>query len=69
MHQENEKEEDCQIRQPKYCISLLGVCGAAETLLLALYNPKTSVFIQKRHSYSSNRTSETPGDSENALLD
>jgi len=45
MHQENEKEEDCQIRQPKYCISLLGACGAAERLLLALLNPETSVLV------------------------
>jgi len=43
MHQENDNEEDCQIRELKYCISLLGVCGAAETLLLALHDPETSV--------------------------
>ena len=43
MHPENDNEEACQIRQPKYCISLLGACGAAETLLLALHNPETPV--------------------------
>ncbi len=33
----------------------------------ALLNPKTSILIQKRHSYSRNPSSETSRDSENAF--
>ncbi len=35
---------------------------------MALLNPKTSVLIQKRRSYTVNLNSETPGDSTNAFL-
>ncbi len=34
----------------------------------ALFNPETSIFIQKRHPYTGNLNSETPGDSKNAFL-
>ena len=34
----------------------------------ALYNPKSSILIQKRHPYTENLNSETPGDSKNAFL-
>jgi len=33
-----------------------------------LLNPKTSILIQKRHSYTRNLNSETSGDSKNAFL-
>ena len=36
------------------------------SLSVALFNPKTSFLIQKRHPYTGN--SETPGDSKNAFL-
>jgi len=35
----------------------------------ALFNPETSILIQKRHPYLGNLNSETSGDSKNALLD
>jgi len=41
-------------------VSLLGT--------VALFNPKTSVLIQKRHPYTGNLNSETLGDSKNAFL-
>ncbi len=34
----------------------------------ALFNPETSILIQKRHPYTGNLNSETPGDSKNAFL-
>jgi len=34
----------------------------------ALFNPKTSILIQKRHPYTGNLNSEMPGDSKNAFL-
>ena len=34
----------------------------------ALLNPKTSILIPKRHSYTRNLNSETSGDSKNAIL-
>ena len=34
----------------------------------ALFHPKTSILIQKRHPYAGNLNSETSGDSKNALL-
>lgn len=34
----------------------------------ALFNPNTSILIKKRHSYTGNLNSETPGDSKNAFL-
>ena len=34
----------------------------------ALFNPDTSILIQKRHPYTGNLNSETPGDSKNAFL-
>ncbi len=34
----------------------------------ALFNPETSIQIQKRPFYSGNQNSETPGDSKNAFL-
>ncbi len=36
--------------------------------MLALFNPKTSILIQKRHPYTGNRNSEMPGNSINAFL-
>ncbi len=35
---------------------------------MALINPETSTLIQRRHSYTGNLTSETSGDSRNAVL-
>ncbi len=37
-------------------------------IIEALFNPKTSVLIQRRHPYTGNVNSETSGDSRNALL-
>ena len=37
-------------------------------LLIALLNPKTSIFNQKRHPYAGNLNLETPGDSKTAFL-
>jgi len=37
-------------------------------VLFALFNPKTSILIQKRHPYTGNLNSEMPGDSKNAFL-
>jgi len=34
----------------------------------ALFNPETSISIQKRHPYTGNLNSETSGDSQNAFL-
>ncbi len=34
----------------------------------ALFNPETSILIQKRHPYTGNLNSETSGDSKNACL-
>ena len=34
----------------------------------ALFDPKTSILIQKRHPYTENLNSETSGDSKNAFL-
>jgi len=34
----------------------------------ALFNPKTSILIQKRHPYPGNLNRETSGDSKNAFL-
>ena len=35
---------------------------------LALFNPETSILIQKRHPYTGNLNRETSGDSKNAFL-
>jgi len=35
---------------------------------IALFNPETSILIQKLSFYSGNLNSETPGDSKNAFL-
>jgi len=35
---------------------------------MALFNPEMSNLIQKRHPYTGNVNSETPGDSETAFL-
>ena len=35
---------------------------------IPLFNPETSSLIQKRHPYTRNLNSETPGDSKNAFL-
>ena len=37
-------------------------------LPIALFNPETSIFIQKHHPYTGNLNSETLGDSKNAFL-
>jgi len=37
-------------------------------VLINLFSPKTSIFLQKRLPYSGNLNSETPGDSKNAFL-
>ncbi len=46
--------------------------SAARSLILpdlnALFNPETSILIQKRHPYTGNLNSETLGDSKNAFL-
>ncbi len=34
----------------------------------ALFNPETSILIQKRYPYTGNLNSETPGESKNAFL-
>ncbi len=34
----------------------------------ALFNPETSILIQKRHPYTGNLNSETSGDSKNTFL-
>jgi len=39
-----------------------------QQLSVALFNPKTSILIQKRHPYTGNLNSETSGDSKNAFL-
>ncbi len=44
-------------------------CRSAFDIPTALLNPKTSVYLQKRPSYSGNLNSEMPGDSKNACLD
>jgi len=36
-------------------------------VLVALFNPETSILIQKCHPYTGNIDSKTPGNSENAL--
>ena len=36
--------------------------------LAALFNPETSILIQKRHPYTGNLNLETPGDSKDAFL-
>ncbi len=46
--------------------SLLAPFGAP--VHTALFNPKTTTLVQKRHPYTGNLNSETPGDSKNALL-
>ncbi len=38
------------------------------SLRRALFNPETSFLIQKRHLYTGNLNSETPGDSRNTFL-
>ncbi len=35
---------------------------------IPLFNPETSILIQKRHPDTGNPNSETPGDSKNAFL-
>jgi len=35
---------------------------------IALFNPETSISIQKQHPYTGNLNSGTPGDSKNAFL-
>ena len=37
-------------------------------LCFALLNPKTSIFVQKRHPYTANLNSEMSGDSKNVFL-
>ncbi len=34
----------------------------------AVFNPKTSIFIQRRHPYTGDLNSETSGDSKNTFL-
>ena len=43
-------------------------CGVGLYVLDALFNPKTSILIQKRHPYTGNLNSETLGDSRNTFL-
>ncbi len=43
-------------------------CQHMQQLPTALFNPETSVLIQKRHPYTANLNSETLGDSKNATL-
>ncbi len=42
-------------------------CHVALKLPLALFNPKTSNVIQKRHPYTGNLNSQTSGDSKNVF--
>ena len=42
--------------------------GFALRTQAALFNPKTSILIQKRHPYNGNLKSETLGDSKNEFL-
>ena len=59
-------------------MSQTGVCVVSSSARLmlhvqcyrqgALFNPKTSIFIQKRHPYTGNLNPETPGHSKNAFI-
>ncbi len=46
----------------------LGLCQPLLWDQPALFNPKTSILIQKRHPYTGKLSSETSGDSKNAFL-
>ncbi len=62
---------ECHDEGLAYFVSLQMPCvcfqPAAKTSK-ALFNPKTSILIQKRHPYTGKLNSETSGDSRNAFL-
>ncbi len=43
-------------------------CEYCNNDVVALFNPETSILIQKRHPYTGNLVSEKSGDSKNAFL-
>ncbi len=66
----------CPRRVAETCRSALPASAQAGPALIlkhvvssvALFNPETSILIQKRHPYTVNLNSETSGDSKNAFL-
>ena len=44
------------------------VAASSSEWHIAVFNPETSILIQKRHPYTGSLISETPGDSKNAFL-
>ncbi len=58
----------CLWRSLQWLIPQPILCEDDHAFAVTQLNPKTSILMQKCHSYTGNLNSETPGDSKNAFL-